>query len=33
MCAPSYTKTQGQPAPDKNWAVEFHEEFFEEFGT
>lgn len=27
MCASSYTKAQGQPASDKNWAVEFHDEF------
>lgn len=33
MHQPKDWKTQGQPAPDKNWPVEFHEDFYAEFRT
>ncbi len=33
MSVRKYTTTEGLLAPEKNWPIEFQEEFFEEFGT
>ena len=33
MSVRKYSTTEGLLAPDKNWSVEFQDEFFEEFGA